>query len=155
MRGLGLAAAILSASPAIAEPLHLLCAGGGAANRVHQTTGSAWSNNGDYASGTAYSQSSVGFDDQVDIELGDNGASRIRMPRAMLPPIRGGAGGWFEVSKVERTQDEIKGVIQVNFINSPKLRIDRRTGQININGKAGDFSGTCRKYDPAAAAQQF
>jgi hypothetical protein len=141
-------------SAASAEPLNLICLGDGAANRVSQSYGQVHDNYGNSAWGTVTRPQSVDFSDQVSIEL-DGEKGRIRMPRAMLPPIRGGKDGWFAVEKVKYSDGEITGIVQVNFMNSPKLRIDRMQGRVAINGKAGDFSGVCQKYDPATAQRQF
>jgi hypothetical protein len=73
----------------------------------------------------------------------------------MLPAIRGGKDGWFEVRHVKWSENEVTGTIQVNVLNSPKLRLDRLQGMIAINGKAGDFSGRCETFDPAAVQRKF
>ena len=44
--------------------------------------------------------------------------------------------------------------VAVNFINSPKVHIDRVTGRISISGKAGDYSGQCEVI-PADATAKF
>lgn len=132
----------------------LVCLGGGSANRMSNGSVSAWNSDGDYASANIVGNRSVPFDDQVNVLIdGDKG--KIRMPRAMLPPIRGGENGWFEIRKIEVSENEITGSVAVNIINSPKLRIDRITGSISISGKAGDYSGRCRPYDPANVQRAF
>jgi len=148
-------AGALATGTAAAAPLHLVCIGNGSANRITSTYGSAWSSNGTSAWGQAIGNRDVPFDDQVNIELGDDGLGRIRMPRAMLPPIRGGKDGWFEVKDVVKGQDEISGTVQVNVFNSPKLRIDRIRGHISLSGKAGDYAGICQPYDPATVQRAF
>lgn len=73
----------------------------------------------------------------------------------MLPRLRGGKDGWFELDDVKFSDSSITGTAQVNIINSPKVHLDRRTGHISINGKAGDFSGECRKFDPVKSERAF
>lgn len=73
----------------------------------------------------------------------------------MLPPIRGGKDGWFELENLKVTENEITGSAAVNVINSPKVRIDRLTGRISIAGKAGSYSGECQAYDPATTQRPF
>jgi hypothetical protein len=150
-----LAACLFTCSSiASADALHLVCLGAGSTNRVAST--SVYGHvNGDSAWAQALSSRSVGFDDQVDIEINEGGQSKIRLPRAMLPPLRGGKDGWFELDSVKITDAAITGTAQVNVINSPKVRLDRMTGRISINGKAGDYSGECRKFDPAAIERKF
>lgn len=140
---------------ATAAPLHLVCVGNGSANRITSTYGSAWASNGASAWGQAIGTRDVPFDDQVNIDLEDDGTGRIRMPRAMLPPVRGGKDGWFEIKNVERGENEITGTVQVNVFNSPKMRIDRIRGHISLSGKAGDYAGICQPYDPATVQRAF
>jgi hypothetical protein len=134
--------------------LHLLCVGGGYANKVDQSTAQAWNNYGDGVNATVQSQSRVGFDDQVQLWIeGDEG--QILMPRTMLPPIRGGEGGWFKLGSIKFSENEIVGTVKVNPLNNPKVRLDRLTGAINISGKAGDFMGQCQKFDPGTVQRRF
>ena len=93
-----------------------------------------------------------GFEDQVDVRL-FGWDDRIRMPRTMLPRIHGGDGGWFRLKAVEADVRPIRASVAINFMNSPKVFIDRVTGTISISGKAGDFTGQCRAMDPNAQAK--
>lgn len=154
MEQLILALTLIANEPANAERLNLMCAGGGYANKVDQSTAQAWNNYGDSATATVQTRRAQGFEEQVQLWVeGDEG--RIRMPRTMLPLFRGGDGGWFKVKSVETTENEIRGTIKVNFLNNPKLRLDRITGTISISGKAGDYSGQCVKYDPNQMQRAF
>lgn len=152
-----------AASVPAQQPLYLTCFGGGTANKVAVTT--AYSNG--YVSGAVgdtpysgsgnattniYSRRQQGFEDQVDIRL-FAGDDRIRMPRTMLPPIRGGEGGWFKLKKVEADARSIRASAAVNFMNNPKVHIDRVTGMISISGKAGDYVGQCQVVDANTKAQ--
>jgi hypothetical protein len=142
-------------TPAIAQSLHLVCVGGGEGNRATVSSAYGQDNHGNSAWGQVIGQRAVPFDDQVNIELNDDGAGRVRMPRVMLPPLHGGSDGWFSLKSIKRTDDEITGTVQVNFINSPKLRLDRTTGRISIAGKAGNYSGECQPYNPATVVRKF
>ncbi|QPI75370.1 hypothetical protein [Sphingobium sp. Cam5-1] len=143
------------ATGAAAAPLHLVCLGNGSANRITSSSGSAWASNGASAWGQVIGTRDVPFDDQVNIELADDGTGQIRMPRAMLPKIRGGKDGWFEIRDVVKGQDEITGTVQVNVFNSPKLRIDRIRGHVSLSGKSGDYAGICQPFDPATVQRAF
>lgn len=149
-----IALGLLATLPARGETLHLACLGAGSANRPTNDSVYAYDNSGNSAWGQSIGQRTVPFDDQVNIEL-DEASGKIRMPRAMLPPLHGGEGGWFEIKSIKRSDTEITGTIQVNIINSPKLRLDRMTGRVAINGKSGDYSGECQPYDPATAERKF
>lgn len=149
-----IAALLLAAGVADPQTLSLACGGEGAANRVTTTSAFGFDNHGNSATGTAWGQRSVGFGDQVMVEI--NGATgRIRMPRAMLPPMHGGKDGWFEIKNLRWSENEITGSVGVNPFNNPKLRIDRLQGYLGLNGKAGDFSGRCEPYDPATVVRKF
>ena len=153
---------LLQAAPV--QPLSLTCGGGGTANKVAVTSvygsnhGSGTVGTTPYSYGgsgnvTAYSSRQQGFEDQVDIRL-FNGDDRIRMPRTMLPPLHGGSGGWFKLKNVTADERTISASVAVNFMNNPKVHIDRVTGTISISGKAGDYSGQCEVI-PANAPAKF
>lgn len=78
--------------------LNLICGGEGSANQ--QTTSSvyAWGNGGS-GNVTVNGTRSVGFGDEVALWI-EGGEGRLRMPRAMLPPIRGGENGWFKLKSI-------------------------------------------------------
>jgi hypothetical protein len=69
----------------------------------------------------------------------------------MLPGIHGGQEGWFKLKDVVADVREIHASAAVNFINNPKVYIDRVTGTISISGKAGDYAGECQVIDANAA----
>ena len=148
--------ALLLAGQAVApQPIHLICVGAGTAARLTSTYGSVYDNRGNSAWAQVLSRRDTPFDDQVNIDIGSDGTGRIRMPRAMLPVIRGGKDGWFELGSIKMTDSEITAAAQVNFMNRPRVRLDRITGAISISGKAGDYSGECQAYDPAATPRKF
>lgn len=91
-----------------------------------------------------------GFKDQVDVRL-FSGDDRIRLPRTMLPPLRGGKGGWFKLKNIVADARSIRAKAAVNIINNPNVFIDRVTGTITIAGKAGDYAGQCQAIDATAA----
>ena len=101
---------------------------------------------------TAYGTRQQDFADQVDVRL-FAGDDRIRMPRTMLPPIRGGNDGWFKLKDVVADARSIRAKASVNFINNPKVLIDRVTGMISISGKAGDYRGQCQAVSNDAPAK--
>jgi hypothetical protein len=146
------------------QALHLTCLGAGTANKIAVTTvnsnahvygtvGTTPVSGNAYGSSNVYSQRQQDFSDQVDVRLFE-GDDRIRMPRTMLPPIRGGKGGWFKLKNVVADARFIRASAAVNFMNNPKVHIDRVTGMISISGKAGDYSGRCEVI-AANAKPQF
>jgi hypothetical protein len=158
-----LVAAAAAAQTPAPTPLNLTCGGAGTANKA--TARTAYSNG--YVSGnvgttpfnangsgttTVYGTRQQGFEDQVDIRL-FGGDDRIRMPRTMLPALHGGQDGWFKLKNVEADARSIKASAAVNFMNNPKVYIDRVTGMISISGKAGDYSGQCQAFQADAPAK--
>ncbi|GAA4035749.1 hypothetical protein GCM10022281_15220 [Sphingomonas rosea] len=152
---------LLILQAAVAQlPLNLTCGGGGTANKAAVATvnsyGSAHGSVGTTPFGTSGNSASTvtttrqqSFADQVDIRL-FAGDDRIRLPRTMLPPLHGGSDGWFKLKNVTADDRSIRASAGVNFMNNPKVYIDRLTGTITISGKAGDFTGQCQAVDPQA-----
>ncbi len=145
---------LLMAQAAPEGRLQLTCRGGGTANKQDSTSAYAGDNAGNSAWATVQGRRAEGFEDQVDLWI-ENGEGRVRLPRTMLPPVRGGEDGWFKLNDIEMGDAAITASAAVNFINKPKLRVDRHTGVISIDGKAGHYVGQCEKFDPAAQPRRF
>jgi hypothetical protein len=160
---LALSSAAVADEPTGQKPLQLTCFGGGTANKVTARTaysnayvsgnvgGTSFSGSGN-GSTTIYGTRQQGFGDQVDVRL-FAGDDRIRVPRTMLPPLHGGDGGWFKLKNVVADARSIHASAAVNFMNNPKVFIDRVTGTISISGKAGDYSGQCEAVQADAPAK--
>jgi hypothetical protein len=135
-------------------PLELICGGGGSANKRDAASIYGADNRGNSGWATVQTTREAGFEDQVDVII-DGSTSRIRLPRMMLPPIRGGKDGWFDLKDVVVTDNSITATATVNVINHPKVNIDRRSGTISIDGKAGHYSGRCERAPEAGQANRF
>jgi hypothetical protein len=155
--------ALVAAQVTAQQPLNLTCMGGGTANKVAAMTahtnaygsgmvGTTPVSGSAYGNTTVYGTRQQGFEDQVDIRL-FGGDDRIRMPRTMLPALHGGDGGWFKLKNVVADARSIHASAAVNFMNNPKVYVDRVTGTISISGKAGDFSGQCQAISSDAPAK--
>lgn len=144
------------AGPSVEEGgvLSLMCFGGGSANKTTSATAWGWSSNGTSGTATILGERSQGFDDQVSLHIQGN-EGKLRMPRTMLPTVHGGDDGWFKLHDIKLKPSEITASIGVNFINNPRLRLDRYTGAISISGRAGDYTGQCRRYDPERMERKF
>ncbi len=82
------------------------------------------------------------------------GTARMRVPDPMIPALMSGdTGGWYPIENLNMNDKEITGVVHINFLNQPKLRIDRITGKLSLIGGAGDFAGDCSAIDPNAKAK--
>lgn len=159
---------VLAAVQAVAQPvalqppLQLTCMGGGAANKTASMTvqtekkksenASLFDSKTDTTKKTVTQNYQQEFGDQLDIRL-FSGDDRIRMPRAMVPDLHGGQGGWFKLKNVVADARSIRADIGLAFLSTPKLFIDRVTGAISISGKAGDYTGQCQVIDPNAPAR--
>jgi hypothetical protein len=88
------------------------------------------------------------------IEINGSNA-RIKLPSALVPLLNSGNGGWFVVNDLWVNDDEITGVVRINGLNKPKLRIDRNSGTIVIDGGFGEFSGQCDLVRPGAPVRKF
>lgn len=145
------------------HPMEITCFGGGTANKAAAATGfssgsfsgtagSTWISGSTSGTTTVFGTRQQGFGDQVDIRL-FGGDDRIRMPRTMLPGIHGGDHGWFKLKDVVADARSIRASAAVNFINNPKVYIDRVTGTISISGRAGDYAGQCQAIQMDAPAK--
>ena len=158
---IALAALVAAQSPT--QPLELTCLGGGTANKYAVTSANSNSSFAGSIGTTPISGSGSGtttvtskrqqaFGDQADVRL-FAGDDRIRMPRTMLPALRGGKDGWFKLKNVVADERSIRASAAVNVLNNPKVHIDRVTGTISISGKAGDYTGQCQAIDAGAPAK--
>jgi hypothetical protein len=79
------------------------------------------------------------------------GMARMRVPDPMVPALMsGGTEGWYPIEELNMGNSEITGVVHINMLSQPKLRIDRMTGKLSLSGGAGDFSGDCSAVDTSA-----
>jgi hypothetical protein len=156
-------AAVAAAQAAALQPLSVSCVGGGTARQLRSTSiegsthlsGNIGTANLDAdadSDETVLGWHDHGFSDQVDVRL-FAGDDRIRMPRAVLPPIHGGNDGWFKLRHVVADARSIRGTAAVSLLNSAKVFIDRVTGTISISGPTGDYSGQCRAVSEDAPAK--
>jgi hypothetical protein len=69
------------------------------------------------------------------------------MPPVMTPSINNGSdGGWWTFDRLEVSEDQITGRFNLNLLNKPVVRIDRRTGVIEVDGNFRYyFLGECQR----------
>ena len=153
-----LLALILAAAPAqaLAESLNLVCSGTGTWPDIERSSGMAFSGNRSaWGSGTSYS---VARDtQQFRVEVSDS-SGRIKVPRVMVPQLNGGgtADGWWTLKDVSVGQDRITGQFSFNWLNNPKVIIDRRTGEIDVKGSYHfSFNGQCDAAPVEPEARRF
>ncbi len=74
---------------------------------------------------------------------GDDYSGRIHPSGRLLPPIHSGdKNGWWTLKNVVVSRDEINARYMLNGFNKPRVRIDRRTGKMSIEG-IETFYGRC------------
>ncbi|MEO7680850.1 MAG: hypothetical protein ABIS14_09190 [Sphingomonas sp.] len=125
--------------------LGLVCFGDG--SRVGLASGTRWTWNeerGRYDYGPYNETRREDFDASLMVQLWDGGG-RIRLPQSLIPPIHSrGNDGWWDLYDVDAGPDIITASYRLNGLNKPRVTIDRRSGQISVQGTASyGFRGTC------------
>lgn len=145
----------LVATSANAEAFNLVCDGVG--DRLVRSTGFATATgSGGSASGTINSYSVGQSDQTLTIEI-DGSTGRVRPPIDIVPPLHGGGqDGWWNLTDISVSDDQITARFHLNWLNNPRITIDRHTGHISLVGYTFTrFEGGCRPFDPSPAARQF
>jgi hypothetical protein len=106
------------------------------------------------ASGTARTTRTNRVPRRIQVEIAGDQA-RVRLPREMRPLISGRTDdGWVTWTELKVDEEKITGRYSLNFLNKPGVRIDRRTGEIEMGGLA-PFSGNCERLPDAPEARKF
>jgi hypothetical protein len=137
---------------ALANDITLSCQGQGSVIATQTTTVNQYQPGkpGHNQSGVATTQTRRPYTGTGTVEL-KTGVARMRVPDAMVPALMsGGTEGWYPIEELNLGEREITGVVHINFLSQPKLRIDRITGKLTLHGGAGDFLGDCSAIDASA-----
>lgn len=129
------------------EHIALICYGEGHRQGSQLKSGYEWnSDKHRYVARSGVEITRQDYDTSVTIEI--NGTEgRIRPAKSMLPALHGDSdAGWYEISGLSISRDEIRGHFRLNALNKPKMTIDRRTGHINLEGMT-NFNGSCDSLD--------
>nr|WP_298928596.1 hypothetical protein [uncultured Erythrobacter sp.] len=129
--------------------LNLTCAGGGIAQVQTNGSANAFDNYGNSITITSRRANLIEYQSTVDFSV-EGGIAKLRLPKALLPPLRGGKDGWFKVKKFSVDETTISGKASVNFLNNPEFSINRITGILTVNSKNGSFAGECQAFDKNA-----
>jgi hypothetical protein len=134
--------------PALGSPgetVSLLCYGQGEAAGIRSHSGYAYNpDTRKYEYGNRIESTTDGYDADLLIEIRD-GQGRIHLTGRLIAPLNsGGQAGWWDLSDLRVTPDQISGRYRMNGLNSPSVDIDRRTGRIEIGGLE-HFNGHCDK----------
>jgi hypothetical protein len=133
---------------ASAESLTLSCNGNGTVMATQSTTVNQYDfKNKENKMGVAQTQVRRPFSGGSMVEI-SSGTGRMRIPDPMMPALMSGdSNGWYPIEELFINDHEITGVVHINFLSQPKLRIDRLTGKLSMSGGAGDFAADCSAVD--------
>lgn len=122
----------------------LVCAGSG--EKLQSQTDYDWDRkHHEYDAHDRLSKAQVSGTAQVEIH---DGQGRVRLPKSLVPPLnRGSDDGWFPINDLAVGAERITGVLKLNGLNKPGLSIDRRSGQLTIEGME-TFDGNCSALKP-------
>jgi len=130
---------------AAATPLDLVCRG--TITSTEQVAAeTSVRQDGKWTTATTTMDQRVQSDGTVRVQLAEDGAQgRVRLPRGLTPMVSRGKEGWWDLMKLRVTDDAIRGELSLNWLNKPKLVIDRRTGDIDMRLLGGSFAGICER----------
>lgn len=129
--------------------LGLVCFGDGQRPTIATTYGWSWNSRRDrYDYGNRTELATQQFDASLMIQLWQGGG-RIRLPKKLVPPINSrGSDGWWDLYDVSAGPDLIRAKYRLNGLNKPNITINRRSGQISVQGfETYNFRGTCDLID--------
>ena len=77
------------------------------------------------------------------------GNGRIDLPRQMVPIVHGGGDeSWWPLYDLTVGDKGISARFRLNFVNAPRVTIDRMTGDIQIRGIGkSSFAGNCERAE--------
>jgi hypothetical protein len=125
--------------------LGLVCFSDGQKPRASTTHGWTWNPDRDrYEYGPRADLLTQPLEATLTLQLWEGGG-RIRLPRALIPPITSrGDHGWWDLTEVALTRERITARYRLNSLNKPAVNIDRRSGRIIIQGTSSySFRGEC------------
>ena len=108
------------------------------------------------ASGSATTYSKTKSEEMLRVRIDAGGTTgKVKLARALIPPISRGKDGWWDFSQLTVGDDAIRGQISLNILNHPKIVIDRHTGDIDLTGLGETFSGSCEKAPETPEERKF
>jgi hypothetical protein len=137
---------------ALANDLTLSCQGQGTVMATETTTVNQYKRgkNGHLETAVATTPTRRPFTGTGTVEI-KTGSARMRVPDAFVPALGSHrTEGWYPIEGLSMGDREITGVVHINGLSQPKLRIDRISGKITLVGGAGEFAGDCSAVDPEA-----
>lgn len=138
------------------QQFRLVCSGAGTATRPSTGTATAYGSYGDSAVIISTVNGRVAFEGIMRIDISGKAGS-IRVPAPMLPAIRGGNEGVMKLKDIKISETEITARVDYNFLNKPRVIIDRLTGMVSMDDRLTEaqFSGRCEAFDPSKHQRAF
>lgn len=136
--------------------LELICTGTARYQTQSTTTGTATNSYGATANGRVTTTAPGRSQEQYRVII-EGAGGKVKVPRALQPNLGGPGLGdnWWALRDVSITADRISARWQHNIIEKPKMVIDRRTGDIEVSGLIGSFSGTCERAPDEPETRRF
>lgn len=125
------------------QNLTLICYGEGRRPTVESRSEYEWNDRRNrYEYRNRIESATKEFDSEVQVDIrGTEG--KIHLTGDLIAPLHsGGDNGWWSLYDLKVTSDEITGRYRMNALNKPRVRIDRRSGRIAIEGGT-PFRGSC------------
>jgi hypothetical protein len=138
-----------------APTLTLICYGEGKKPSTETHSGFRWNPRRDrYESISEVTNSTEDFDAEVQVEIsGQRG--RIHLSGKLVAVLHSGdSNNWWNLDDLQVSSDRITGRYALNFLNKPKVDIDRRSGRIHIDGME-HFRGECNEGNWADSHRRF
>lgn len=137
------------------QNLTLICYGEGRKPSVESRNDYEWNERRErYELRNRIESSTDDFDSQVQVEIrGMQG--KIHLTGKLIAPINSGStNGWWRLDDINVASDRITGRYRMNGLNKPRVNIDRRSGQIAIDG-IEHFRGICDSGDWGGSRNRF
>jgi len=150
------AVALSAPGVALAEPLELSCRGVARFSETTQAQSTSW-NGWDAPRNTTTTMTGTDSANAIlRIRINAEGAGEIRVPSELTPLLRSGSkDGWRPFNELTLSDNEIRGRFTLNPLNKPRVLVDRRTGDIELTGWGGGFTGNCERVPDGAEARKF
>lgn len=82
-------------------------------------------------------------------------SAKISLPEALLPIHSDTEIEWRDVENLSITNNYITGVVNINWLEEGKIKINRTTGEMQYEAISQNFIGDCKKEDNSTLNKLF
>ncbi|MFZ2995255.1 hypothetical protein [Sphingobium sp.] len=127
------------------QRVSLVCIGAGSGLATQSTSGYRYNRKSrKFESEYGTTLGREGFSSDIEIEI-DGNAGRVHPSGKLVSPLHsGGTDGWWPITDLVVTPDQISGSYRMNGLNKPRIDYNRRTRIIRIHAST-DFTGRCEE----------